>query len=342
MKKRAGVLIRNRWTKAVLLAAPPIALWGLLAHAIHWRPRTLHAGYKLVTTLEFSPDGRTLAVAGWGGAKGEEVQLWEVASGRLRQTLHAPQSIFVASLVFSRDGKRLASGGTSIYLWNVQSGQLQRDIANANDSASLTVIGFSPDDGSLVCGRLEGPIEAWDIKSATLKRRLAISATSPCRLHFTAQDEVLIGLCGVSARGFEIQRWNLKTGAARSKIIGNPHDASLPGFTITAIAPDWKTLAVARGDEVRLWNVGADNEAKRHILRLQPSTVTALAVSADSATLAVADSVGTIKLWDVRAGRVSHTIQETQGRITALAFSPDDGILAIAHRSGSVRLRRLK
>lgn len=253
MKKRGGRLrrMRNRWARGALLAAPPVALLGLLVHTAHWRPRALHSGYRPVTALEFSPDGRALAVAGWDGPKGEEVQLWEVPSARLRQTLRAPRSIFVDSLAFSRDGKTLAGAGTSLRLWNVHSGQLQREAAPGL-RAPLRAMGSSAGGGPPACGRLE------------------------------------------------------------------------------------------RGDEVRLWNAAARSGTERHLLRLRCSRVSALAVSADGAALAVASHDGTIELWDVRAGRVEQTIQEPQGRITALAFSPDGSLLAIGHRSGSVRLRRLK
>jgi RNA polymerase sigma factor (sigma-70 family) len=66
----------------------------------------------------FSPDGRTLAVLG----KGNSVRLLEVATGKERCRFDGHQGE-VAALVFSPDGKTLATGSldTTALLWNVTS-----------------------------------------------------------------------------------------------------------------------------------------------------------------------------------------------------------------------------
>lgn len=64
--------------------------------------------------VAFSPDGKTIASGG-----DNEIILWDVASGNLKQKLQGSFRIF--SLAFSPDGKTLASGGFSnIDLWRVE------------------------------------------------------------------------------------------------------------------------------------------------------------------------------------------------------------------------------
>ena len=53
--------------------------------------------------MAFSPDGLTLATASWGN----EVQLWEVPTGRLRQTLSG--GLRPLALEFSPNGRFLAA-----------------------------------------------------------------------------------------------------------------------------------------------------------------------------------------------------------------------------------------
>ncbi len=66
-------------------------------------PLTAHS--TLVTDLTFSPDGQTLASASWD----HTLKFWDVATGRLTQTVHEDDWIHRA--VFSPDGTRLVYGG---------------------------------------------------------------------------------------------------------------------------------------------------------------------------------------------------------------------------------------
>src|SRR5207248_759493 len=77
--------------------------------------RTLSkSGRGMVEDVAFSPDGKTLALASYEGT----VQLWDVAGGKLLETLKGHSSA-VGALAFSPDGRTLASGGVdhTVRLW---------------------------------------------------------------------------------------------------------------------------------------------------------------------------------------------------------------------------------
>src|SRR5262249_10111254 len=67
--------------------------------------RLLSAEYRDTLALAFAPDGATLALN-----RGAAVELWDVASGRLQQSL-AGHTAPVCALAWSGDGRLLANGG---------------------------------------------------------------------------------------------------------------------------------------------------------------------------------------------------------------------------------------
>jgi WD40 repeat protein len=80
--------------------------------------RLLGGAATTVSSLAFSPDGKTLAVA--GGQR--SIRFWDVERGTALCELEADRG-GVTSVAFSADGKTLASGGTdtTALIWDVQS-----------------------------------------------------------------------------------------------------------------------------------------------------------------------------------------------------------------------------
>ena len=81
------------------------------------RPTRRFTGHtSSVSSVSFSPDGRTLA----SGSGDETIRIWDVVTGSLIRTLTGHTS-WVSSVSFSPDGQTLASGssdGTAL-LWDM-------------------------------------------------------------------------------------------------------------------------------------------------------------------------------------------------------------------------------
>jgi len=120
--------------------------------------------YNYVLGVAFNPDGEFLAVGSMDSQS--PVSLWEVDTGRKLRSFIGHSS-FVTSVVFSSDGKLLASGSNdkTLRLWDVNTGQ---EVWSASGQWHVDdSVRFSPDGALLASGSQDGTVRIWDIRELT-------------------------------------------------------------------------------------------------------------------------------------------------------------------------------
>ncbi|WP_406488118.1 helix-turn-helix domain-containing protein [Streptomyces phaeochromogenes] len=172
-----------------------VRIWHLSTGALH----TVHTGHgRSVRTLEFSPDGRTLAVAGIGTSD-EQVTLLDSATGRTQRSIRPNGGPL--SLAFSPDGHTLATASGSNGLaktWDARTGRLQDSFRVGSEVASLA---FSSSGRTLATSSVRG-VQLWDL--ATRQTRVTLPIRSPAAVAFSPDGQTL-----ATSTGSSVGLWNV-------------------------------------------------------------------------------------------------------------------------------------
>ncbi|MFA7006771.1 MAG: WD40 repeat domain-containing protein, partial [Verrucomicrobiia bacterium] len=298
--------------------------------------------WDAVTSIAYSPDGRTLAAANWEGA----VVLWDVGAQKVKTDLRglpgngryvafSPDSRLLAVTI--SDDRDAANPG-EIRMWEAASGkEMVRFSGQRNPACALA---FSPDGKTLITGGGHpdkvGEVVLWDLTSfrsqpldLNLNRIVRSIAVSP-------DGQLLAYTYGQCAAV-----WDLKNNrSVFHKLPPNGHEQRTHVKLVSCLAfsPDGRMLATADDSgTVRLWS-SATGELLPASIKGHTARVNTIAFSPDGKTLATCSHDETAKLWDVNTGQELLNIVGHYDRVHDLAFSPDGRTLATASSDGTVRL----
>ena len=304
---------------AVLLVAAFAAVLFLLWH-VHSRALLGHTAS--VSSVTFSPDGRTLA-SGSGGYGDNTIKLWDVASGKMLRSLEGQSNVL--SLAYSPDGRTLASGsiGNTIKLWDVASGKMLRSLEGQSNVLSLA---YSPDGRTLASGSMDSTIKLWDVSSGNMLTTLNHKGFN--HVVYSPDGQTLAS----GSDDHTVTIWDVATGKMSHTLDGHNNTVESVAFS-----PDGRTLASGSDDEtIRLWDVANSN-----MVRTLPSRhgfVNSVSFSPDGRTLASGGHDHTITIWDVPSGKVLRTLQGHTDSVGSVAFSPDGRTLASGSDDHTIRL----
>jgi len=229
----------------------------------------------------------------------------------------------VTATAYSPNGRFILTGSydKTACLWDAASGrELRRFSGHAEP---VNAVAFSPDGRLILTG--SGTVEnskdnsarLWDIETGRELRRFEGHTSGILSIAFSAEgNQVLTGGYDKSVR-----LWDAATGR-QLKILTEVRTF----VTAVGFVPHGPYVVIgAYLRAASLWDSSTGTQVRTFTPPGPPvPSVTALAVSPDGRTLAVAGEADHItRLWDVQTGRDLQTFQGHTGEVQSVAFSPD-------------------
>jgi WD40 repeat protein/tRNA A-37 threonylcarbamoyl transferase component Bud32 len=309
-----------------------------------------------VTSLAFSPDGRSIATCGRSyeigpdGAVvdcaqfGSHVRIIDVESGAIVREMPAFPSP-CGSVDWSRDGKWIAASQSqypltspepwphAIAIWDTHSGKRVPDLCG--HETSVVAVAFDPESKRLASTSLDRTIRIWNVATWSCERVLRGHEDGRIvSVQFSPNGKQLLSTSFDST----VRIWNVETGECELVFGGHAHPVRAARWS-----PDGRRIASCAAEcdhtvhtEAFVW------DARTGVIELElrghEQGILAIAWNRDGTRLATSSEDATIRIWDAASGDALLTLVDAEGWIGSLQWSADGRTLASGGGDGILRL----
>ncbi|KAH0174018.1 WD40 repeat-like protein, partial [Aureobasidium melanogenum] len=291
----------------------------------------------MIWDVSFSPSGEHILSACDDGI----ARLFDATTGALEKEFHdasegwSDERMFVAC--FTPDGKAIATGTDIVQIWDLETGELVRELIGPRDrnvlpvasieamsnvmldENTITSIDFSPDERFLVSvgfGGWGSVTRIWDMQTWEMR--------------FESQETGVVfstdGNTFAVAENEEVKLWDTETMSLLHTLQG----------TCPIFSPDGNIIATSsRSHIIHLW----DKETGRrlHTLSGYGTASPCVLFTSDSTTL-LSNSGRIVHVWDVTSRSLELLLEDHEKQVHIMTLSPDGTTLATGSKDRSVRL----
>ncbi|KAL5504736.1 hypothetical protein ACEPAH_7399 [Sanghuangporus vaninii] len=222
-------------------------------------------------------------------------------------------SSWVASVVFSSDGRRIASGSndSTVQVWDPDSGEV---VSGPFEGRLVT---FSPDGKRVASSSYDCTVRVWDVESGELVLGPLEHRGDLVHSIVFSPDGKHIACC---SQGNAIYVWDAGSG----KLVGDLFKGYRIEFTSAAFSPDGTHIALGSWDAgIRIW----DTKNGKFVVgpfKGHRSEVLSIAFSPDGRRIVSGSKDRSIRVWDVSSGeQVTRPMEGHTGYVISVSFSPE-------------------
>jgi hypothetical protein len=232
----------------------------------------------------------------------------------------------VSSVVFSPDGKWLASGAedNKVRVWNIETGDCQA--ALEGHAAPVTCVAFLPDGTRLVSAAHDQTIRIWGFPSGR-QERILISHRHIVKtvVPFASGGRLLAVGDDGSIKVWNTSTWEctraIQTGEAESAVL---------------CADQKRVLVGDRRGQIALWDLEA---GERLVTPEEHSNIVrSVAITPDGRYGFSGSQDATIRVWNLESAACMGTLEGHRGDVVSIALSPQGNWVASASADTTIRL----